>query len=81
MGDKASMLDDFLFETIKELRTELEQLDLVIRQVEALVEGRARRGRPPKSVAEARGGLEAARPRVVTRRGRPGKPASGDNDG
>jgi hypothetical protein len=42
------MRSDLLFDTIKELRAELDRLDHVIRQVEALAQGRVRRGRPPK---------------------------------
>ena len=57
------MQDEVLFETIKELRAELENLDLVIRQIEALAEGRARRGRPPRAVALARKEGAARTPR------------------
>ena len=54
------MGSDRLFEIIKELRVELETLDQVIRRIEAIAEGRLRRGRPPKAVASAKRGLAEA---------------------
>jgi hypothetical protein len=49
-----------LFEIIKELRAELETLDHVIRRIEAIADGRLRRGRPPKAVASVKRGLAEA---------------------
>ncbi|MEZ5366796.1 MAG: hypothetical protein R2748_31770 [Bryobacterales bacterium] len=55
------MRSDLLFDAIKELRQELEDLDHVIRQVESLAEGRNRRGRPPAVVTRAKATLRPAR--------------------
>ena len=56
------MRSDVLFETIKELRQQLEDLDHVIRQVESLVEGRSRMGRPPAVVSRAKARLRSPLP-------------------
>ena len=72
------MDNDLLFETIKDLRHELKQVDHAICQVEAILEGRVRRGRPPKSVAQARAGAGAEESRLHRGRRRT-KPDSGDN--
>lgn len=72
---------DMLFEAIKELRHELEQVDLAIRQIEALEQGRAVRGRPPKAVAAARAEGSTTKSRVRRQPRRRPKGGSGDNDG
>lgn len=74
------MHNDLLFETIKDLRKELELVDQAIRQVEALADGKPRRGRPPKAVAVARDQAESAPARVRRKPRRRGKPRSSDND-
>jgi hypothetical protein len=73
------MRRDLLFDTINALRGEMEELDHVIRHVEALVEGRVRRGRPPKAVATARDGLESEQSVLPRTRRRRSKPAPRDN--
>jgi hypothetical protein len=45
------MLPDTIHQAIKELRQELERVEYAIRQIEAVEEGRALRGRPPKHVS------------------------------
>ena len=42
-----------IYKAIQELRKELERIDYVIHAVESLSEGKRRRGRPPKFLAEA----------------------------
>lgn len=48
------MRSDALFEAIRELRQELEDLDHVIRQIEAVEAGRGRRRRPPSALARVK---------------------------
>ncbi|MBI1353857.1 MAG: hypothetical protein GC160_05885 [Acidobacteria bacterium] len=47
------MLSDVLHQAIQELREELAMIDQVIRQIEAVDEGKPRRGRRPKLLSEA----------------------------
>jgi hypothetical protein len=75
------MDNDLVFETIKQLREELAQLDHTIKQVEALAEGRFLRGRPPRAVAKVRHEAEKEAGRVRRRPRRRAKKDSGDNDG
>ena len=63
------MLGDLLHEAIQELRQELEILDQVIREIEAVDKGKPRRGRRPKILAETS-------KRAVKRRSRPDKSAT-----
>ena len=46
------MAGEPIYKAIQELRKELEHIDYVIQAVESLSEGRRRRGRPPKFLAE-----------------------------
>lgn len=74
------MNDDLLFETIKQLREELERVDQTIRRVEALRSGKVRRGRPPKAVAAARQEADGTAARVRAKRRRRAKRDSSHND-
>jgi hypothetical protein len=76
-----TMDTDLLFETIRELRLELARVNQAIVQVEALMEGRARRGRPPKAFADAQTGFEAEVGRLLPGRRHRRRGATGDNDG
>jgi hypothetical protein len=42
------MLPETLHQAIRELREELDRIDYAIRQIEAVEQGKALRGRPPK---------------------------------
>ncbi len=60
------MDNDLLFESIKELKEELAQIDHAIRQVEAISEGRGLPGRPSRAVAavkRARAGKRSKKPK------------------
>ena len=47
------MAGEPIYRAIHELRKELEHINYVIQAVESLSEGKRRRGRPPKFLAEA----------------------------
>lgn len=46
------MADEPIYRAIKELKEELARIDYVIQAVESVAEGKLRRGRPPKFLAE-----------------------------
>ena len=47
------MAGEPIYKAIQELRKELERIDYVIQAIESLSDGKRRRGRPPKFLAEA----------------------------
>ena len=49
------MVSEPIYKAIKELRAELTRIDHIIAAVEAMADGKPRRGRPPKFIAEMLG--------------------------
>ena len=73
------MNNDLLHEIIKQLHEELARIDHAILRVEALIEGRSLRGRPPKALSEARAELQGEPSRVSRRSSSRKRAGSGDN--